>query len=907
MDRVIKTIWQARTPAIIAILLIAAYIILEKKIFKKKRTPDKLKRTTWVLGLALLVSYCFFYAVNKYAYGKPTFSILPHKVTMDLWKIYRHTRSARLKSDVFYNYAMKAVVPIATYIFLGLYVFLSNDRRKTSSSERDTIKGSARWAEKSELIKAGYLIPFKDVLEQKTELALKKEHKEPLSIILGQYNDADIDSSNPQQMRTQKWSRYIAGANIRKFNTLTIGGIGSGKGAGTICPTLLTYPDSVICYDPAQENFNVTCGYRQSIGYVQRFDPSDPDSTLHFNPFDWIRRSESYITADIGNMSQIIIPPNPNAKDNYWENSARDMLNIFIGYTLLFFPKDEQNLKKVTEITQIADYNKNPFLYKNMKKRLGKLDDGLLDNTDGKSLQKEREFLVREIESVEEEERQKKELAEQIAKEINPGEKKRLYDIYNRTKTRLEKERKKEEELEEEENATGMFCLLDTIMNNVEYRLRFFETNGANAWEKTLLNFLKMAVTNLKINAKAEQTISSTFSTMFTNLSFFAEQTVASLMKDTSFTTDDLMRKAKPLSIFLCVKNADTDRCKAFIKLFISSVINQLTDDYTKPYIHHLLFILDEFPQLGYMKNVEFAMPFVRKYHISFMLIIQSISQLEDSSAYGKDKTKAILDNTRVIDIKQVSQEETASWISRRLGNRTVALDSTSHSYKAGGGSTGGSQSIREEARALMDANEIMTMSPDTELLVIASSPSSKVKKLQYFEHPELKKRQELEYNPDLPTTEREERKRFEKESMKKVKEIFKSQEEKKKDETITRQILKPIKTPEVETPRNTKRKQRKEKDESSFQNPALEDLDGDRQKKQNQEKGKTAPEIEPKIDDGIEAVSETKKESPEDTEIVNGPDEPFVFEEIRDSETLKEEENPDNENYDNPDDEDYE
>ena len=833
MDKYLSLILNNKSTVLMTILIIVIFVILKKYVFKNKEGKKGLLSSStlfiiYSIGFFLLFCFCFFYSINKYAYGKPTTNVLPHKVILDLWKIYSHTRNYELKTDIFQNFAMKVFVPIAAYIFLGLAVFFGNKKYRTENNERETIKGSAKWAEKKDLEKAGYLIPMRDVITQKTVPELMKDHKEPLSIILGQYNDAEIDASNPQRMRTKKWSKYIAGANIRKFNTLTIGGIGSGKGAGTICPTLLTFPDSVICYDPAKENFNVTAGYRQSIGYVQYFDPSDPGSTLHFNPFNWIRRNESYITVDIGNMSQIIIPTNPEAKDKFWDNTARDMLSLFIGYVLLFSPKEEQNLKTVTEISQKADYNRNPFLYKNMKKRLAELNDIIAENTENpnyiKTIKKEHEWLEKETTDLEEEQKEKEEMIKKL-EEMTPSEKNKYRDKL-RQKTRLEKQKEKEEE-QEEEDEKGMFCLLDTILNDVEYKLKFFTSSKNNEWQKTLLKYCKATVSNIKINAKAEQTIASTFTTMYTYLSFFGEQTIANLMNDTSFTTDDLMRKTKPLSIYLCIKNADTERCKPFVKLFISCIINQLTDDYTLPYIHHLLFILDEFPQLGYMKNVEFAMPFVRKYHISFMLIIQSISQLEDQSAYGKDKTKSILDNTRVLDIKQVSQEETAAWISKRLGNRTVILDNDSHSYKTGGGSTGGSQSIKEESRALMNPTEIMEMEPHSQLMVISSSRSAIVKKFQYFEHSVFRERAAMDFDLSLPITEDNEKDMYQKEAEKKTKEIFKQQNNIKADK-LGNDILDSQKTENIEQIEK-KLFQKKEQETPKYELPPLEEIDGEK------------------------------------------------------------------------------
>lgn len=48
----------------------------------------------------------------------------------------------------------------------------------------------------------------------------------------------------------------------------------SGKGVGVVIPVLLDYQHNVVVLDIKQENFDLTSGYRQSLGQtVYKFNP----------------------------------------------------------------------------------------------------------------------------------------------------------------------------------------------------------------------------------------------------------------------------------------------------------------------------------------------------------------------------------------------------------------------------------------------------------------------------------------------------------------------------------------------------------------------------------------------------------------------------------------------------------
>jgi len=123
-----------------------------------------------------------------------------------------------------------------------------------------TNHGSARWATKEELKKAGLAVPLKQL-------------SGPVFAKLGKPGSR---------------GEFITSQDIP--HSFICAPTGSGKGVGIVIPTLLTYGGSVICLDLKGENFKLTARARQAMGdKVYRFSPLDENNRSHrFNPLDGV-------------------------------------------------------------------------------------------------------------------------------------------------------------------------------------------------------------------------------------------------------------------------------------------------------------------------------------------------------------------------------------------------------------------------------------------------------------------------------------------------------------------------------------------------------------------------------------------------------------------------------------------
>lgn len=165
-----------------------------------------------------------------------------------------------------------------------------------------TTHGSARWASKLEIKKAGL---FDDD-----------------GVVLGLTKEGD------------EYLRHNGPEHICVFAPTR-----SGKGVGLVVPTLLTWKESVVCFDPKGENWRITSGFRSKFGQSIYFDPTSLLSAK-FNPLFEVRKGECE-TKDVQNIADILVDPEGvNQRRDHWDRTAHSLLMAAILH-VLYAEKDK--------------------------------------------------------------------------------------------------------------------------------------------------------------------------------------------------------------------------------------------------------------------------------------------------------------------------------------------------------------------------------------------------------------------------------------------------------------------------------------------------------------------------------------------------------------------------------------
>ncbi|MGR4875266.1 type IV secretory system conjugative DNA transfer family protein [Pseudoxanthomonas sp. LARHCG66] len=115
----------------------------------------------------------------------------------------------------------------------------------------------------------------------------------------------------------------------------------SGKGVGVVIPNLLDYRESAVVLDIKQENFDLTSGWRQSIGHeVYLFNPFAEDRRTHrWNPMTYVSPDPAFRVSDLQSIAAMLYP-DADDKDKFWVSQAR---NAFLAFSLYLFERYERD------------------------------------------------------------------------------------------------------------------------------------------------------------------------------------------------------------------------------------------------------------------------------------------------------------------------------------------------------------------------------------------------------------------------------------------------------------------------------------------------------------------------------------------------------------------------------------
>ncbi|MCC6714700.1 MAG: conjugal transfer protein TraG [Gammaproteobacteria bacterium] len=169
---------------------------------------------------------------------------------------------------------------VAVVVAVAMSVWRSRQSRLV------TTYGSARWAEATEIRKAGLTGPE--------------------GVFLGLHSGRYLRHEGPEHVLTFAPTR-------------------SGKGVGLVVPTLLTWPASAVVHDIKGENWNLTAGWRSRFSYCLLFNPTDTRSA-GYNPLLEVRRG-AHEVRDVQNIADILVDPEGALeRRNHWEKTSHALL-----------------------------------------------------------------------------------------------------------------------------------------------------------------------------------------------------------------------------------------------------------------------------------------------------------------------------------------------------------------------------------------------------------------------------------------------------------------------------------------------------------------------------------------------------------------------------------------------------
>jgi type IV secretion system protein VirD4 len=164
-----------------------------------------------------------------------------------------------------------------------------------NSNVSETLHGSARFANKQDLVDAGLL-----------------GHEE--GVYVGAYEDEKgclhyLRHNGPEHVLTYAPTR-------------------SGKGVGLVIPTLLSWKHSAVITDLKGELWAITAGWRKHCAKnkVLRFEPASRSNSCAINPLDGIRVGTENEVGDVQNLATLVVDPDGKGLVTHWQKTSQALL-----------------------------------------------------------------------------------------------------------------------------------------------------------------------------------------------------------------------------------------------------------------------------------------------------------------------------------------------------------------------------------------------------------------------------------------------------------------------------------------------------------------------------------------------------------------------------------------------------
>lgn len=279
---------------------------------------------------------------------------------------------------------------------------------------------------------------------------------------------------------------------------------------------------------------------------------------------------------------------------------------------------------------------------------------------------------------------------------------------------------------------------------------------------------------------KADKERSGVISTLNSGLELWANPIIDTATSRSDFNIQDMKRRKTTVYVGLTPDNIQ--RLQPLLQVFYQQatefLARKIPDEKDEP--HGVMFMMDEFPTLGEMKQFHSGIAYFRGYNVRLFLIVQDTQQLK--GIYEEHGMNTFLSNSTYRVTFAANNVETANLISQLIGNKTVKQQSLNKPKYLDLNPATRTIHESEIQRALLLPQEVIGLPRDEQIILIESTPPIKTKKVFYYKDAFFKRR--LLDPIEIPIQEPFDARKIEEEKKKKEKEEKKKKEEEKKKAT---------------------------------------------------------------------------------------------------------------------------
>ncbi len=167
--------------------------------------------------------------------------------------------------------------------------------------------------------------------------------------------------------------------------------------------------------------------------------------------------------------------------------------------------------------------------------------------------------------------------------------------------------------------------------------------------------------------------LSGVHSTVNRHTKFLDYSAFRKVLKEHDFDLSELKSKPSGVSIYLCFPATRIEIARRWMRIFINQLLDTMEREKTIPPAP-VLACLDEFPVLGYMKQLETASGLIASFGVKLWVILQDWSQ--GKALYG-ERWETFAGNAGIMQFFGNNDMATTEYISKLLGKTQVEVART--------------------------------------------------------------------------------------------------------------------------------------------------------------------------------------------------------------------------------------
>jgi type IV secretion system protein VirD4 len=252
----------------------------------------------------------------------------------------------------------------------------------------------------------------------------------------------------------------------------------------------------------------------------------------------------------------------------------------------------------------------------------------------------------------------------------------------------------------------------------------------------------------------APETYSGVMSNLSENTRFLSDPQVKASTATSSFSMQDLVTQKSTIYVVIPTERMETQ--KTWLRLVVAAAMYAFKRPRKRRESgHRCLFLIDEFAALGHMDDMPRDIATMGGFGVDFALVVQGLDQLKDH--YG-DAKNTIISNCGYQWFCNLSDLDSAKYLSEVLGKKTVVTQSTSYSTTTSGprnSSNSESTSQGETGRSLLNPDEILNLGKNVAILIQPKGHPHLLRTIDYWNLPRAfdnlrKKHRSLYWEPPL-------------------------------------------------------------------------------------------------------------------------------------------------------------